>query len=485
MNVDQFIKDFFVEVSNKNISFCHWKSNNNLSQALNGIDDIDILVKQADHHKLGHALTAFNFIQHKEAFNHETPFVYHYYALDPISGAIVHLHVYFRIITGGSIFKNYWIKAENLLLTDTQQQGYMPISNAEADFLVFVIRKFLEQPSLVEHYLFLKDYNNVIHELKWLTQKINEDTLYSLLALHFPQIPQQLFTQCWTALTQKHKIIKRVILGIKMRRHFTNRVTSEIHASLSRTQEFLGVYLRHKFNIKKKSRFLFPGGKLIAFTGSEASGKSTLSKAIASWLNRHFNVCHVHVGKPPKCWRTQPFWLLVRLGVFLKRFLKTISTSSPSSASTTKDVIAINRPHPIVAVLDAIDRAHLLKQCYRKMLTGAFIITDRYTSPDINAIDGPRIQPSDNIFYTWLAKIEQGIYRKQIGPDIIIKASVPLETALQRNALREQPEPEDFVRYRYELAKNLFIGNRNLNIIDTTNSLDSCLNQVKKIIWEL
>ena len=81
---------------------------------------------------------------------------------------------------------------------------------------------------------------------------------------------------------------------------FDNKVRNALSAEVSRSIEFLFNYVRGELRFTRRNRYIFPGGFLIAFVGSEASGKSTLSKDAAMWLGQRFDVCHVHIGKPPK-----------------------------------------------------------------------------------------------------------------------------------------------------------------------------------------
>ena len=110
----------------------------------------------------------------------------------------------------------------------------------------------------------------------------------------------------------------------------------------------------------RKNRYILPGGLLVAFVGSEASGKSTLSKDVFNWLEERFDVVHIHLGKPKKNWRTKPIWLLISVYSYLKKFIRFKSHQTQAS----KESIALNLPNPVVSWLDSIDRNHAMKKYF-------------------------------------------------------------------------------------------------------------------------
>ena len=83
----------------------------------------------------------------------------------------------------------------------------------------------------------------------------------------------------------------------------------------------------------------------------------------------------------------------------------------------------------------------------------------------------------------WLANREAANYRGLPGPDILFRAVAPLDVTLRRNALRDTPEPESFVRARYFLSKEVKFPGVAMFEVDTTRTLDSTLVNLKQIVW--
>lgn len=460
------------------VNFCHFKSNNNLSEALDCIGDLDLLIDQNDFNAFFIVASKWNFRVAKDKYFFTTPNVFHLYGLDPETCKMIHLHVYFKFVTGGSLFKNYHIPLEDAFLQNTEKLLGVPVPKKEYDLLLFVIRKYIEQPSLLEHYLFFRDKKNIRAELSWLMEDLNKETLDGAVKDYLPFFPVALFQDCLAALKDNKGFLRRIALGIKVRKYFPEKVMPEWRASIERTRIYSRAFWKARLRSDRSDRYIFPSGRIIAFVGSEASGKSTLSRNVARWYGQAFDTKHIHLGKPRKSLVTRPF----RAAIFVYSKTKSLFRRPQPAAKTNMVPVGdINMPHPIMLVLDAIDRYKATKQCAIDALNGWTIVTDRY--PSITAgVDGPRLMPK-GWFTNILARIEQHYYARISLPDIVFKAEAPLDTTLKRNAERNSPEPEDFVRQRFEAAKNIQILDKNQYLVDTTQSEDSCIRLIMQKLW--
>ncbi|MGD9107941.1 MAG: hypothetical protein PVI75_02095 [Gammaproteobacteria bacterium] len=476
--MNSLIKKFFQQMKRENIRYCHWKSNNNLAEALDGVDDLDLLVHQEDSGNFLKLLFKNNFCYADDGEQH-TPNVCHFYGFDLNTGKLIHLHVYFRLITGGSIVKNYWLALENFCLSNIHSENDVMVLNKEVDLLLFVVRKFLEQPSMIEHWLFLKDYKNIKRELDWLLHDLSIDSFKKIATDCYPHVDVNFFCKCIDRLKHKDGLLRRIFAGMKMRRVAALRRYSEIYASWKRSKIFGKAYLCGKCGFKLSGKSLFPGGKIIAFVGSEASGKSTLSKAVYEWLHRGFDVCHIHVGKPPKNIMTFLPWQFIKLYVRIKKLFKKATVEKQQNSVNEY----VDKIHPLIAVLDSIDRYHLLKKKVKKMLRGHIVITDRYPTKCKGGIDSPRIEAGGSWLARVLGVIEAYYYNKIPIPDVVFKVSAPLSLTLERNAERQNSEPENFVRYRYEQAKALCYDYTKVIDIDSSEDYAETLMKVKSEVW--
>ena len=172
----------------------------------------------------------------------------------------------------------------------------------------------------------------------------------------------------------------------------------------------------------------------------------------------------------------RPIWTLINIYSFLKKIIKLYS---PKSSSTESNTIALNKPNPVVSLLDSIDRRHTMKKYFRMLMQGAIVITDRYPSV---SMDGPRIDGKSS-FLRYLSKLEVNNYLNIPQPDLVIKAEAPLEVTLKRNSERDKPEPEEFVRMRYKLARQIDFKFSQMVSVDTTQNYKKTLSKVRNIIW--
>jgi thymidylate kinase len=243
---------------------------------------------------------------------------------------------------------------------------------------------------------------------------------------------------------------------------------------------------------------LSTGGAIIAFTGPEATGKSTLVNECKSWLGEAFAVKVVHAGKPPSTWLTKPFNLVLPL---LRRKMPTMRTNSleghisssvgASQAPPKKGISALI--YAIRSVLIAWDRCQLLVGVRQAAANGQIVICDRYPSEEVGAMDSPRLQAGSasaglgSVIYNWLARQEARLY-KQVGPpDVVLKLRVSIETAKQRNheRIKDSKESAAYVESRHRQSRNWHrSGTKYQFDIDTEQSLPDTINNVKRAIWE-
>jgi hypothetical protein len=484
--MNTMLKNFFNNMHKEEIRYCHWKSNNNLGLALSGVDDVDILVDYRRFTDFIAIISSFGFRQAEDRHGINNPFVFHYYGYDDVSGDIMHLHVYFRIVTGGSIFKNHVIPVEELFLSNLRPYKDIYIPDAEIDYALLVIRKMIEQSSIIEHYLFIHDLPNIHNEMDWLSKDINNDRLKEVIENNFPNLPYSVFQECVAAIRDKSQYWKRIRLGFAMSARFSGRAASWWTATRYRSIEFFLAIIRSRMpNLfsAKLHRVQLPGGIIVSFVGSEASGKSTLSGALYDELKKTYRVSRVHLGKPPRTFLSRFLWLGIRVLIKIKLIVtKPITLFKGETVVDKKNGTLLRGaydPHPIIACLDAFDRNRALRNCVRLAMDGEIVITDRLPSSILGQIDGPKIQHTKN-FYGYLGRLERAFYDSAATSDLIFRVGSSLEITLSRNTQREVTEPEDFVISRYEQFKQSVFPGVSIVDIDTSKAIDSCIKLIRQ-----
>jgi len=484
------IQKFIEELNINGVRYCHWKSNLSLSKSLSGQSDVDLLVHREDARLFRTILSQLDFRPAANKDGEDFPSIEHHFALDGETGVLVHVHAYFRVITGDSLSKNYRFPIEEMLLQNTRMEDSIPLLAKSAELIVFTLRIMLKHTSLVELVLLARYWKDVKQEIKWLLETESIDQTLSLVNCWLPSIEADLFSECVAALKAPASLFRRIFLGLRLRSQLRIYARhSAIRAWLVGARKFTGMLFRR---LTRSQKELIPrsGGAVIAFVGPEATGKSTLIAEMSGWLGEHFAVEHIHAGKPKST-------LLTSIPNFLVPALRSLFPSSRSTRleaqylyeeSSEKPQTSFPLIFAIRSALLAYDRRSLLSRAYSRAANGTIVLCDRYPSSQSGAPDGPQLSQlsSSSNGYSIrhrLAQIEARLYRQIPPPDVVIYLNAPLEVALVRNATRGKKEPEDYVRRRHARSSNLEFEKAPVHKINTNQPFDKTVLEVKKAIW--
>jgi thymidylate kinase len=471
------------ELDQKKISYCLWKSNASIEKGLDGKEDLDLLVDRRDRHEFEAILATLRFKKANVTSGEVFPSVYHYYGLDEKTGVIVHLHLYYRIITGESLLKNYRLPVEDMFFENTTSIRGVRIPRKEAELIVFVIRVMLKHVFLVERVLLYVNQENLKKELDWLLQDTDKKIAANLLEKWLPGIGEGLFLECVGALESKHSLLKRIILARRVRSCLRSYARySQLQAVLYVNYRFLKAVCR-RFILKERNKIPASGGLMIAIVGPEASGKSTIAAEVSQWLGKDFLAYSIHVGKPPSS------FISFIPNLFLP-FLRKVLPQSRTSEIESRNKRRTSLLTVIRCVMIAFDRRRLILRAYRQVSRGAMVICDRYPSCTIGAMDSPRLnldQSSNNGFSLkkMLSEIERKMYKTIPSPDIVLKLTVPVDIAVRRNRerIKEGKETEEYVRRRYDEAQKMVFEKAHVYKLNTNQSIEATILSIKKIIW--
>jgi len=484
------IRTLIEKLNANNIKYCHWKSNLALAKSLAGQTDVDLLVHRKDANRFRAILSQLCYQPAITTNGEPFPSVEHYFALDEESGRLVHLHAYFRVITGESLAKNYRLPLEDMLLQNTREVDSVRVPIKSAELVVFTVRMMLKHTSLIELVLLARYWKEVQPEAKWLLETGSIDETLTFVNCWLPLLDTELFSDCVAALRTPAPLFRRIILGHQLRPQLTLYARhSTIRAWLGTVRKF-STMLSRRLARSHKGMVLRNGGAVIAFVGSEATGKSTLLAEINRWLGQHFAVEQVHAGKPDSTILSLiPNLLVPALRYMLPTHRTTyvaaqFSAKEPGEHSTTRYSLLF----AIRSVLLAYDRRSLLSRAYRRAANGTIVLCDRYPAGLSGAPDSPqlaylRLPPQRYSIRRWLARIEARLYRQIPPPDLVIYLTAPLEVTVLRNATRGKKEPEDYVRRRHAQSSNLEFGETAIYKINTDQPLDQTVHQVKKAVW--
>ena len=484
------IRELIESLNYKDLRYCHWKSNLSLSEALSGRTDVDLLISRKDADSFRTTVSQLGF---RPAVANDVaafPSVEHYFALDEETGDLVHVHAYFRVITGESLAKNYRLPIEAMLLENTRELESIRLPTKSAELVVFTLRMMIKHTSIIELLLLARDWKQVKREIEWLLESDPIDESINLVDYWLPPVSTSLFSECINALKSPAPLFRRIVLGLRLRSSLRIYARySLLSAWLGGIRKFLTMGIRR---VIRSQRGMSPqsGGAVIAIVGPEATGKSTLLAEMRKWLGEHFAVYQIHAGKPKSTLLTAfPNLLVPALRFVLPTYRSSrIETQNAAEVQEKKSQKVYPLISAIRSALLAYDRRALLIRAFARASNGSIVLCDRYPSLSPGSPDGPQLSqfPISEAGYPIqfrLSHLEKQIYEEIPPPDLVILLTVPVEVAILRNKNRGKVEPEDFVRLRHAQSSNLEFEKAHVYKINTDQPLDKTILEVKKAIW--
>lgn len=138
------IVSLFQTLNEREIKYCHWKSNCNLEKSMGGLTDLDLLVDRNHSLRFRELLCQHDF---KPVLSHplrQYPAIEDYLGFDRDSGRLVHLHVHYQLILGEQFVKNYHLPLERSFLECTDICLGVKVPAPELEIIVLVVRALLK-----------------------------------------------------------------------------------------------------------------------------------------------------------------------------------------------------------------------------------------------------------------------------------------------------------------------------------------------------
>lgn len=485
------------ELSSKHIQYCHWKSNRSLDEVFFGDTDVDLLVAIES---VGQFHACLGFLGFKQAIlpsTEESISIRHFYGIDEPSGKLLHLHVHYKVVTGGCFLKNYHFPVERMLLENCWSKDGLWLSSKSAELILLVIRKTIEHGSPFECMMVRREYPAIKLEIEWLLSD-GEDRILrgpkgvlELLRVWFPTVSEDLFLRSFNALRRDASLLTLFMLAHHMKKSLKMyAIYPAVTSIIIRTHRVMHRVFR-RFVVRRRTHRLQVGGAIVAVVGPDATGKSTVVQALENWLGEHFNVVSIHSGKPPSSWLT---WIPNKGMPALRKMLPSFRTGTIESELEEKGVHSLTGLRLLVfalrSLMIAYDRKRLLARIYRASTRGSIIISDRYPSSIIGAMDSAQIDPtiqsiSTSTFYSMIARLEQSLYKAIPPANVIVELSVPVEVALKRNIDRKKVDSEDdeYVRRRHRQSLHQRYESSHVLKVDTSRDFPTTILHIKAEVW--
>lgn len=473
------------------IRYCRWKGGPwDLGRVVSGAGDMDLLVDRKGAVRFEGVLAFLGFKRAVDVTPPPLAYVSHYYGLDPASGALIHLHVYTRLLTGDALTQNYRLPLEELILQSSAPRDGVLVVQPPAELVLVVLRTMVKYASVSEYLLFPGAFATLharLHALLLVDDAVPHAR--ELLGQWLPCVDPNLFEECLASLQKQTSFWHRFRLARRLRRQLRPYRRFSTLAQRLLWGAVLADGAWRRLCGRRASKSPACGGMVIAFVGADACGKSTQVREATRWLSKVFRTESYHLGKPPSTWLT----FLPNLAGRLVRRLVPRSAAGPAAGSPS----GAGRPgflYGCHAVLLAWDRRALAHRLTRRAAAGWIVVCDRYPSPVVGAMDSARLSlPPPGVgkhsLIDRLALLENRLYCQVPPPDVVIQLSAPVELAVERNRSRREDgkerESEAYVRHRHATAVPATFRNAHVIDVVTDRPLPETLRTVQSLLWDL
>jgi thymidylate kinase len=105
---------------------------------------------------------------------------------------------------------------------------------------------------------------------------------------------------------------------------------------------------------------------------------------------------------------------------------------------------------------------------------------------DGSAFDDLAITRARSPFQRWLMERERAVYRCLPRPRLVVKLSVPIETALKRDLARSKPEGPlpNAIKRRWSLESGSEFAKSTVCLVDTDRDLEETFRAVAARVWQ-
>lgn len=476
------LKTLFDELRDKGVSYCHWKSNATLEEALNGKGDLDLLVAQFQWDSFTGVLERLKFKPVSEPAWARHPGIAHFYGLDDDSGRVVHLHIYRKLVTGGHWIKNFRFPLEEELLRNARTLRSIKVPQAGSELVLLIVRRMAGCRFLADALMAEREWPAMQNELKWLQEECPLEEALPILDRYFPEIGPDLFRRSLRLLETRGSLLRKWREGARVARRLRKyRRHGGVVARILLIHR-VACTVFNKFCRRRNPKRFARGGLVVAVVGRDASGKSTLVDSLRKFFAKRVETWTAHVGTPLP--NVVTFFTDIVGPATRKLHGKMASSGMKGSGSATW-------PRRFWWLILALRRRSLLKRLRRLSLKGAIVITDRYCSTFPGSIDGPKIEAGiggngGSPLLKKVAFIENRIYESCPQADIVIELSSNEETQLARNTQRNKKgkKGQDYMLNRLKQPFVPATGRMGTFSIDNSSSFEVTLARAKRITWD-
>lgn len=473
------------ELEAAGVAHCHWKSNDHLLAALGGDTDIDLLVDGQRIDDVYRIFAAHGLRRGRVAATRTEMGLEDFLGHDETTGALVHFHTHYRLVTGERHLKRYRLPWEPAVLASAVRSGagvLVPHPSVEASLLLIRAALKIRTRDRVRSWLGRRDLSD------WFRAELDALRAASSDADIVARVESWLGEPCARAVADAlaHGIDSGGMVRLRGLIRRSLALQTAYRGPGARVRRWRrewawlqrGVSRRYLDRPKLFGRGLPGGGLVVVVIGPDGSGKSSIVADLRRWFSPKFDTMAVYFGSGDG-----PSSLL-------RWPMKALRDRVPSDRGGTAAPGAHGGGHPggakvLWALALAREKRRRLQRAFDARHRGMLVICDRYPQaqrPGIN--DGPLLHPwSGDGARGRIARWEAGPYElaERFPPDLVVRLRVDQRTAERR---RPEHDPDDLARRRALVAGLAFPQARYGTVeIDASQPYGQVLEAVKAAVW--
>jgi thymidylate kinase len=486
-SVKQLLQLFY----DRGIRYCHFKSNEHLEPAVEGVTDLDILLEPNDFKQVIECLTKSGFKPSRSNGGFSYLCVEDWFGLDESSGVISHIHLHWSLILGEPNLKSFSIPwGARILAARVLDDRYgIFTSSHEFELLLLVIRLPLKLRirdfirSLRKYHLWSASAEK---ERLWLVNRVDKKLYEQLCSDFLLGVDPKLLDDFYQGTITKVNFIRlrwSILRCMSIHRTMSSfsALTCRWYSELCKkiVKPFLnraGLYLGNR-------RCFSTGGRIIAFVGSDGAGKSTQKEKLVESFNKKFQVTSFYLGSGSSG-KASLFRRLFQLPYkFHIRYFSEKDVGQVGGSTTKTEAFFLM----LFALSLAFEKKSKLKKIVRARNRGMIVICDRYPQFDVEGInDGLHLArfATQGGILSWAAALERKLLQGfiQISVDLLLKLKVDPVVARERLGLG--PDQEQNIAYKIScLDRVSWKGVKQTKTIDSNSQIEKVRLGILKEVW--
>lgn len=425
--------EFLEKLNKSSIPYVSWKNNHEIGLALKGTSDLDLFVPLEFRNRFYQLCSQEEWLVAKNPIAHY-PWITHFYKVGK-ELRVNHLHVYFKIVTGESWLKEYILPLDKWLIDNRERHpgsGTWVLNN-QAQAYLFTLRHLLKCGSLLSRLLYFKEMAGYRKEWLKCARDLNSISCEAPLDIRPFLSGARLTADDFSLPTVRQSI------------SFRTSVFPFLRLSLwSLPIRRLIAFFRRALNkiIFKRKKILPNGGLVIAISGVDGAGKSTMVREAVEFFCGFLTVEQYHIGRPQGS---------------LLELVRRLSISSAMRKNESKSIHSssnISARKAVSATVLALLRLRLARKIRDRAQKGYLTIVDRWPTRTVGKMDGPKINLDNekSILLKICGNLENWAYARMPSADVCYYFELPLSVAVERNRnrIKNGKELDEDIVLRYK-----------------------------------